>query len=151
MMPTDMPEELIDAAHPLGVALGQVIVDGDDVDAFAFERVQVNGQRGHQRFAFTGSHFGDPAAVQNRSADQLHVEVPHVQDAAAGFAADGERFDQQVIQGFAIGDALLEFDGFLGQFGVGELLESGFEIVDGGDDWTQPLNFAFVPGPEDFR
>ena len=89
--------------------------------------------------------------MQNRAADELHVEMPHVEDAAAGFAADGEGFDQQVVERLAIFDALLEFDGFLGQFGVGELLESGFEIVDGGDDWTEPLDFAFVPGPENFR
>ena len=62
-MPYGQPEELVDAAHPFGVALGQIIVDGDDVDALAFERVQVNGQGGDQRFAFAGSHFGDPAPV----------------------------------------------------------------------------------------
>ncbi len=77
--------------------------------------------------------------------------MPHVQDAAAGFAANGEGLNQQVVQRFAIGDALLKFDGFLGEFGVGKLLEPGFEIVDGGDHGTEPLNFAFVPGPEDFR
>ena len=144
-------QELVDTAHPLGVALGQVIVDGDDVDAFSFERVQVAGQRCDQRFAFAGSHFGDSAAMQDGSADELDIEVPHVQDAAAGFAANGEGLDQQVVERLAVCDALLEFDGFLGEFGVGELLESGFEIVDGGDNWTEPLNFAFVPGPEDFR
>ncbi len=144
-------EELVDTAHPLGVALGQIIVDRDHVHALAFERIQVAGQGGDQRFAFAGSHFSDPAAVQNDAADQLHIEVPHIQDAASGFAAHGEGFDQQVVQGLAVGDALLEFHGLLGQFGVGKLLERGFEIVDGGDHWTEPLDFAFVPGPEDFR
>ena len=109
------------------------------------------GKRGDQRLAFAGSHFGDLAAVQDDAADQLDVEVAHVEDAAAGFAADGEGFDQQVVERLAIGDALLEFDGFRGQLGVGELLELGLEIVDGGDDRTQPLDFAFVLGPEDFR
>jgi hypothetical protein len=89
--------------------------------------------------------------VQNRSADQLHVEVPHVQDAAASLAADGERLDEQLIQRLAVSDALLEFYGFLGEFGVRELLEPGFEIVNGGDKRTETLDFAFVPGPEDFR
>ena len=89
--------------------------------------------------------------MQDGAADELHVEVPHVQNAASGLAADGERFNQQVIQRLAVGDPLLEFHGFLGEFGVGELLESGFEVVDGGDKRAEPLNFAFVPGPEDFR
>ncbi len=32
-------EELVDGAHPFGVAAGQVVVDGDDVNAAAGERV----------------------------------------------------------------------------------------------------------------
>jgi uncharacterized protein (TIGR03437 family) len=144
-------KKLVNAAHPLGIALGQVIVDGDDMHAFTGERVQVNGKRGDQRFSFAGSHFSDPASVQDNTADQLHVEVPHVENAAAGFAAHGEGLDQQVVERLAVGDPLLEFHGFLGQVGVGELLELRFDIVDGGDKWTEPLNFAFVPGPEDFR
>jgi hypothetical protein len=38
-------EELVDLAHPLGVAAGQVVVDRDQVDAPAGERVQVERQR----------------------------------------------------------------------------------------------------------
>src|ERR1039458_1463412 len=38
-----------------------------------------------QRFSFTGAHFGDFAAVEDDAADQLHVEVAHVEEAAAGF------------------------------------------------------------------
>ena len=34
-------EEAVEPAHPLGVALGEVVVDGDDVHALARERVQV--------------------------------------------------------------------------------------------------------------
>ena len=77
-------------AHPLGVAPGQVVVDRDDVDALAFERVQVGGQGGDERLAFAGLHLGDLAAVEHRAADQLHVEVPHVQHAPAGLADDRE-------------------------------------------------------------
>ena len=77
--------------------------------------------------------------MQDHAADQLDVEMAHVEDAAAGLAADGEGFDQQVVERFAVGDALLEFDGFGGQFGVGELLDLGLEIVDGRDDRTHRL------------
>ena len=38
-------EEPVDLPHPLGVAAGEIIVDGDDVDAFAGERIQIDGQR----------------------------------------------------------------------------------------------------------
>ena len=38
------PEEAVDLAHPFGVALGEVVVDGDDVDALAGERVEIDRQ-----------------------------------------------------------------------------------------------------------
>ena len=99
-------EEPVEPAHPLGVAAGQVVVDGDDVDALAVERVQVGGQRGDERLAFAGLHLGDPAAVQDDAADQLHVEVPHVQHAAAGLADDRERLGQQIVERLAVGEPL---------------------------------------------
>ena len=39
------PEQVVDRAHPLGVAAGEVVVDGDDVDALAGERVEADGER----------------------------------------------------------------------------------------------------------
>ena len=88
-------------AHPLAVAAGQVVVDGDDVDALALQRVEVGRQRGDERLAFAGDHLGDVAAVQDDAADDLHVVVPHVLGAAAGLAAGGERLGQQVVERLA--------------------------------------------------
>ena len=97
-------EEAVDLAHPLRVAAGEVVVDGDDVDAFAFERVQIGGQRRDERLAFAGLHLGDLALVQHGAADELHVEVPHVEHAAARLADDGEGFGQQVVERLAVGE-----------------------------------------------
>ena len=96
------PEEVVDAAHPLGVAAGQVVVDGDDVDALALERVQVAGQGGDQRLALAGPHLGDAAAVQDHAADQLHVVVAHVEHPAAGLAHHRERLGQQLVERLAL-------------------------------------------------
>ena len=104
-------EEAVDAAHPFRVAAREVVVDGDDVNALAFERVEIGGQRGDERLAFAGLHLGDRAAVQHHAADQLHVVVPHVQHAAAGFADDGERFGQEVVERLAVGEARAELGG----------------------------------------
>ncbi len=87
-------------AHPLRVALGQVVVDGDHVHAVAGERVQIHGQGGDQRLAFAGLHFRDPALVQHHAADELHVEVPHVERAASGFADDRKGFGQNFVEDF---------------------------------------------------
>ena len=57
-------EEAVDLSHPLGVAAGEIIVDGDDVHAFAGERVQIDRQGGDERLAFAGAHLGDGALVQ---------------------------------------------------------------------------------------
>jgi hypothetical protein len=73
---------------------------------------------GDERFSFAGFHFGDAAAVEDDAADELHVEVAHVELAAAGFAAHGEGFYKDVVERGAVGDALLEIGGFGGEVGV---------------------------------
>ena len=93
-------EEAIELAHPLGVAFGQVVVDRDHVHAASAERVQIHRQGRDQRLAFAGLHFGDLALVQHHAADQLHVEVAHVEHAAPGFADHGEGFHQKLVQRF---------------------------------------------------
>ena len=69
-------QEAVHAAHPLAVAFGQVVVDGDDVHALAAERVEVGGQHRGQGLALTGLHLGDVAEVQRRATHHLDVEVP---------------------------------------------------------------------------
>ncbi len=75
-------EEAVDAAHPVGVALGQVVVDGDDVHALAGQRVQIGRQRRDQRLALAGAHFGDLAVV----AAPCRRSAARRSDASAAFA-----------------------------------------------------------------
>ena len=95
-------EEIVELPHPLGVALGEVVVHGDDVDAFALERVEVAGQRRHERLAFARAHLGDRALVEDHAADELHVVVAHLERALARLTADGERLVQDVVEGRAL-------------------------------------------------
>ena len=143
-------EKAVDAAHPLGVAPGQVVVHGHDVDALAPERVQVGRERGDERLALAGLHLGDLALVKHRAADELHVEVPHVQHAFAGFADDGERLDEQVVERFALGNAVAEFRGLSAELLVGERLHRRLQRADLGDERAQPFQFTFVLGADDF-
>jgi hypothetical protein len=101
---------------------------------------------GDQRLAFAGAHLGDLAAVEDDAADQLHVEVAHVEEAAAGFADHGESFDEQVVERCALGQLFLELDGFGGQVDIGELQDAEFQVVDGGDEGLNGLDFARVFG-----
>ncbi len=88
------------------------------MDALAAERVEVDGEGSDEGLAFAGFHFGDLAAMKHDAAHQLDVEVAHVEDAPAGLAADGERFDEQVVERGALFDALFEFLSFRREFGV---------------------------------
>ena len=101
-------EEAVDLAHPFGVAFGEVVVDGDDVDAVAGEGVEVAGKRGDEGLAFAGLHLGDLAGVEDDAADHLDVEVAHLDGALAGFADDGEGFGEDGVEGGLFGgDALV--------------------------------------------
>jgi len=54
--------------------------------------------------------------MQRDTADQLHVEVPHVEHASARFPHHGKRFRQQVVERFAALMARLELIGLGAQF-----------------------------------
>src|SRR5208337_3775363 len=87
-------EKTVELAHPFRVAFGQVVVDRDHMHAASAERIEVHGKSSDQRLAFAGLHFRNLAIVQHHTADQLHVEMAHVEHAAAGFANHGKSFDQ---------------------------------------------------------
>ena len=143
------PEELVDPAHPFGVALGQVVVDGDDVDPLAGERVEVDGKRGDQRLALAGLHLGDPALVQHHAADQLHVEMPLAQRALGRLAHGGEGRHQQILEVGAVGQLLAEVCGAGSQLGVRQALELGLQCIDRLDGGPIDLELAVVRGSED--
>ena len=168
-------EEGIELAHPLRVALGQVVVDRNHVHAAPADRVQIYRECGDQCFTFTGLHLGDLALVQHHAADQLHVEMPHVEDPASGLPGYGKRFHQQLVEDFfegrialglnfflAVGiglglvgnlgqpllDTLAEFAGLGAQLGVRQLSHGRLERIDGLHLGHQALHFALVLGPE---
>ena len=101
-------EEFIDLPHPFGVALGEIVVDRDDMHAFAGERVEIDGERGDQRLAFAGAHLGDPALVQHHAADQLHVEMALAERALGRLAHRGEGGNEQIVERLAGGELLAE-------------------------------------------
>ncbi len=144
-------EEAVDPAHPLRVAPRQVVVDGDDVDAFALEGIEVGRKGGHERLALAGLHLGDPAAMQHDPADQLHVEVPHIERAAAGLADDGEGLGKQIVERFALGEALAELGGLQAQRFVAERPGLVFFGVDLGDERPDAFQLALILGTDDLR
>lgn len=113
--------------------------------------------------------------MQDHSADQLNVEMAHVEDTAASFPHYGERLYKDLVQDFisccnllfrelleAIGisfgliwkvaqpvlDSGAEFIGLRAQLFVREFLHLRFERVDGGHTRPQPLHLTVIFGPE---
>ena len=99
-------EEAVDLAHPFGVALGEIVVDGDDMHALAGERVEIDGERGDERLAFAGAHLGDRAFVQHHAADELNVEMALAERALGRLAHRGEGGDEQIVERLAGGELL---------------------------------------------
>ena len=95
--------------------------------------------------ALTGAHLGDVAQVQRGAAHDLHVVVTLAEHAPGRLAHGGEGLGKQVVEGLAVGVALLVFVGERAELGVGQAREVVFDGVDlVGDplELTQKLAFA---------
>ncbi len=144
------PQEAVDLAHPLGVALGQIVVHRDDVDALAGQRVEVRGEGGHQRLALAGLHFGDPALMEDHAAQQLHVEVAHAHGPHGSLPHHGEGLRQEVVQCLALSEPVLEQGRLVPQLLVGHGLVSGLQIVDLGHHRPHLLQLRFAGVAQQF-
>ena len=133
------PEPVEDAAVPLGVALGEVVVDSDEVDADAGERVQVERRGGDERLALTGLHLGDVALVEDDAAHHLHVEHPLLRLAPARLAHGGEGLEDELVERLAVLVPLLELGRLRAQLVVGERLELRLERRDVRSLLLEPL------------
>ncbi len=143
------PEEIVNLAHPVGVAAGEIIVDRHDVHAFARQRIEIDGGRCDERLALAGTHFRDRAFVQNEPAHELNVEMTLFERALGGFANGGEGGRINVVKrlaGFQLGAKLF---GLRAQLLIGERLELRFESVDRGDGWTIALQATIIRRAKD--
>ena len=141
-------QEAVDLAHPFAVALGQVVVDGDHVDALAGQGVEVDGHGGHQGLAFTGLHLGDAGAMQHDAADDLYRVGFQAQHTPVGLAADGKGLGQQIVQGLALFQTVAEFIGLGTQLLVGELLHLGVQVLHLLGNGTDAFEFLVREIPE---
>ena len=91
-------QKAVDLAHPLAVALGEVVVHGDDVDALAGDGIQVGRERGDEGLPLAGPHLGYHAPVQDDAPHELHGEVAHPKGTPGGLPHGGEGFREQVVE-----------------------------------------------------
>src|SRR5262249_16415230 len=62
-------EKPVDLTHPFSIALCQVVVDSDNMDALAGEGIQVGGESRHERLAFSRFHSRNHSAMPHPSPD----------------------------------------------------------------------------------
>ena len=91
-------EEPVDLSHPVRVSPGEIVVDGDDVDAVPPEGVEVGGEGRDEGLPLPGAHLRDTALVENHAADELHVEVAHLERTPPGLPHDRERLRDQGLE-----------------------------------------------------
>ena len=128
-------EVVVHLAHPLGVAAGQVVIDGDHMDALALEGVEIAGQGGDEGLALAGLHLGDPALVEHQRAEDLHREVLHLQHAPAGLPAGGKGLGEDILEGLAGGETGPERIGHAPELGIAhrrEFFIQSQHFIDGG-------------------
>ncbi len=82
---------------------------------------------------------------------KLDVEVPHVEEAAAGFAHGGEGGDQKIVERGALRELLAEVHGLPGELFIAHLLHLRRQFVDRRDHRPHGLYFAFVLGSKNLR
>src|SRR6185503_6333770 len=101
--PDSEAERGVDRPVPDGVAAGEVVVDRDQVDAAAGERVQVDGGDGRERFALASAHLGDASFVESDAAHELDVVRALAYFPGGHLAGHGEGLGQEVVETFAFG------------------------------------------------
>ena len=92
------PQKTEQLTHLFALKFGQIVIDRNNVNALAAQRVQISGKAGSQRFAFTCLHLGDSALMQHDAADKLNVEGTQTQGTLGRLADDGKCLRQQLIQ-----------------------------------------------------
>ena len=148
--PDRQPQIVVEPTHPLGIALREVVVDRDQMDALPGQGVEVDRQGPGQRLALAGPHLGDLAFVQREPADQLHVEVPHPERALRRLAHGGEGLGQQRLERLAGRVPGLELVRLILQRVVGQRRHGGLERVDVDDRPPVLLQQSLVATAEDF-
>ena len=142
-------ERFVHRPRPLRVALGEVVVDGDEVDVVPRERVEIQRLHRGERLALTRLLLCDVALVENDARHELDVEEADAVGAPECFAHGGVRLEEHLLQRLAVLYPLLELGRLAAQLVVGELLELGLERADIGRLLGEPLEATAFADAQD--
>ena len=120
------------------------------MNSIATDRIEVRWQRRHQGLALTRSHFRDLAVMEHHAANQLHIEMPHLQYALGGFANHGECLDQHGLRVLAVSRSLSKLGSLGRERFVGKGLEPRLKPVDLLDLFVHLAQKALITATENF-
>ena len=70
--------ELIERSHPLGISLGEVVVDGHHMYSLAGQGIKEHRKGCHEGLSLSCRHLGDLTLMQDDTTDELNVIVHHI-------------------------------------------------------------------------
>ena len=142
-------EEAENLTHPFRVTFCEVVVDGNDMDTFTLECVEVCGEGFDHGFTFTGTHLSDTALMEDDTAKDLNGVMFHIQDAGAGLTADSESVGEDSIERFTVDQTTAEVIGLGAEFLIAHCLIFFFECEDFVFNRFDTAQFAFRVRTED--
>ena len=95
-------------SHELAVALCEVVVDGNDVNALSGQAVQVGRQSRNEGLALAGFHLCDTSLMENDTADDLYGVMAYSYNSGGGLAAYRESVRQYLVKRFAGSQPVLQ-------------------------------------------
>jgi hypothetical protein len=140
----------VDAAHELGLVGREVVVDRDDVHAFAGDRVEVGGEGRGQGLALAGLHLGDVAEVEGGAAHDLDIVGTLPECALRGLADGCERLRHELVEGLAGLVTGAQLGGLAPKLFIGEVRVVLFEGVDRLHDLLEAPEDSSLSGAKQF-
>ena len=140
--------EGIDLSHPLRVTLRQIVIDSNNVNALAFQCIQINRQRSYQSLTFTGLHLRDSSLMKNDTTDQLNPERLHIQCSLRTLTDCRKGFRKKIIQRLAFTQALAEFHCFPTELLIRERLHIRPQALNLSDCGLNSAKLTFTVRPE---
>ena len=102
------PHKTMHLAHFLGLGLCQIVIDCNDMNALAGQRIQIRCNACHQGLTFTGLHLGDSALMQYGGTDQLYRERTLAKHTVSRLPDCCKCLRKNIIQGLAVAQPLPE-------------------------------------------
>ena len=108
------------------------------------ERVQDDGQCGHEGLSLARLHLGDLSLVEGHSSHELDVEMTQTYGTLGYFANDRENLRKKIVERFTRFDASAELRPLRLEFFIAQSLHRRFEFVDSGCNGAVSRERTFV-------